>query len=138
MLKADLDAELEIINAEVDVVLAKRKAWMDAHMGDYAKYQIGDVIYDLKTGEKLGCITRHYRYQASHAPFFDTTMSIEYEFETPLGCLDNTSRHHGWIMFGNIGQLLEYQKSELAFTQLKVKASAEYDGDIYAALLNAG
>lgn len=115
--KAQLDAELAEHNKAVAIVLGSRKAWMDAHMADYARFQIGDEIYDLTTGSKLGTVTEHYRYWASD-PRFDDNMSIYYRYKTyqPFGgyeLIDNTSRQTG-VMFGTKADVERYLGSRLA------------------------
>ncbi len=98
-----LNAELRILNAEVKSALAKRRKWMDEHMADFARFQIGETIYDSRTERKLGVISKLYRYHGeidNHD--FDTDMHIEYEFKTSDddisirgGIYDNTSRYAG-------------------------------------------
>lgn len=97
--RIELDIQLDRLNQEVTEVLAKRKAWMDAHMADYAKYPIGAVLRNGRTKERLGVVTEHYRYWADRDPRYDHQMAIEYEFNTHDNCFDNTSRHAGklWI-----------------------------------------
>jgi hypothetical protein len=90
--------ELKQLNAEVDAVLAKRKAWMDEHMKDFAKVQIGEDIYDLHTKRKLGVVTAHYRYwDHQHNPLYDNGMNVECQFQpNPREkFFDNTSRQPG-------------------------------------------
>jgi hypothetical protein len=107
-----LDEELKALNAKVSEAIAERKAWMDAHMKDYAKWQIGEVLYNMETGQKMGTVSHHYRYSAEHQPFYDTSMSIDYTLETSPGCFDNTSRHAGGIRFENLKQLQRERQSE--------------------------
>ena len=96
--RAVLLQELAYLNAEVDAVLAKRKAWMDEHMKDFAKVQIGEDIYDLRTNRKLGVVTEHYRYwDDHHNPLHDNSMSVEctYQPSPHEKFFDNTSRQPG-------------------------------------------
>lgn len=90
----EMDAELAVLNSAVEEALSARKAWMDAHMTAYAKYQIGDVLYDMETGHELGPVVEHYRYHAGH-PQFDDKMEIYYRYRKPNGVIDNTSRQFG-------------------------------------------
>lgn len=113
------DAELAVLNAEVEAAIAKRKAWMDAHMVDYAKYQIGETLYDLKTGAVLGVISRLYRYWGGRDARYDTHMSVEYEFKTPHIGYDNTSRHAGGLSFGNHEDLIREKESQLRMARLR-------------------
>lgn len=96
----ELDAELEALNANVDRAIAARKAWMDEHMDDYARYHLGEVLVDLDTGQTLGTVTKLYRYFGDRDPRFDTRMEIQYEFTREIGSYgsamsDNTSRQPG-------------------------------------------
>ena len=113
----ELDAELKALNDAVTSAIEKRAAWMDAHMLDYAKYRVGDPIFDLGTGRQLGVVSRLYRYWAHHNELLDTSMSIEYEYEVlgawsgPSRHFDNTSRqialHHGTA--ADLESHLEYE-----------------------------
>jgi hypothetical protein len=95
-----LSAELAALNADVGAALTKRKAWMDAHMADYARYRVGDELFDLDTGVQLGVVSRLYRYWDGGDPFYDTSMSVQYEWLTAGGWYDNSSRQPG-LRFGN-------------------------------------
>lgn len=109
-----LDADLARLNAEVEAVLAKRRHWMDAHMADYARFQVGETLYDMQTGALLGVVSRLYRYWDGRDPRYDTSMSIEYEFETPRkGCFDNTSRYAGLLRVGNAEDRRRHLEVEL-------------------------
>ena len=69
-------------------------------MAEYAKVQIGDDIFDLSTGIKLGTVSRLYRYWTKQNKLLDCTLSIEYEYNTGGNCYDNTSRQTG-LLFGD-------------------------------------
>lgn len=64
-------------------------------MEDYAKYKIGETLYDRKTGQVVGKISAYYRYHAGRDDCYDTSMSVDYRFTTPSGYGDNTSRQGG-------------------------------------------
>lgn len=89
----DLDAELKRLNQAVDDAVAARKAWMDAHMQQYSKHQVGDVLYDLTTGRCVGTVSALYRVHADDQRF-DRSMSVDLQIRLGgLGnCHDNTSR----------------------------------------------
>ena len=91
----ELDRELALLNKKVKDAVKERKAWMDAHMADYAEFQVGDNLYDYQTGEFLGIITEHYRYHGDGDQRFYTSMNIEYRYRNPINIhphIDNTSR----------------------------------------------
>jgi hypothetical protein len=83
---------LDELNASVDGAIQARTDWLDQKMAQYAKVQVGEEIYNIDTGQRLGVVSKHYRYQAGQNKLFDTRLSISYEYETSSGCFDNTSR----------------------------------------------
>ena len=89
-----LRGELAVLNAEFFAAMAKRKTWMDAHMEDFARFKVGDEIFEIHSGKRLGVISKLYRYWGSNHrdPQYDTTMNIAYEYHTGNNCFDNTSR----------------------------------------------
>lgn len=110
----ELQRELDVLNRTVDEAIAKRTAWMDGHMAAFARYAVGEEIFDRATGRRLGVVSRLYRY---HGPArdqaeprdsrFDRSMSVEYEFETAPLCFDNTSRRGGPYSICNRKELTE-------------------------------
>lgn len=95
----EMEAELTALNKEVEEAMAKRTKWLDDHMAMVAKFQIGDEIYDIKTGRLLGVVTEHYRYHRGD-PRFDDSLSINYRYKTEFhGVIDNTFRQMG-VWFG--------------------------------------
>lgn len=114
-----IQARLNELNNEVAVVLAKRRAWMDAHMAEFAKVPIGEDIYDLDTGQRLGKVIKHYRYWADRDPCHDTSMDVHCEYNTHGNCYDNTSRQPGrWL--GSRAHL--ERKTEADLRRLKASA----------------
>ena len=99
-----LDAKLETLNKAVGDAVAARTKWMDEHMADYSKFQIGDEIYS-KNGIKLGIGAELYRYHAGDSRF-DTSMYIHQRYRVDNGgfeYLDNTSRQTGRSFFTKEG-----------------------------------
>ena len=78
-----LDAKLETLNKAVGDAVAARTKWMDEHMADYSKFQIGDEIYS-KNGIKLGIVAELYRYHAGDSRF-DTSMYIHQRYRVDNG-----------------------------------------------------
>ena len=105
-----LREELKVLNEKFFAAMAERKAWMDAHMADFARYQVGDAIFEFSTGKRLGVISKLYRYWGAdnRDPQYDHTMNIEYEYHTGNNCYDNTSRRP--IHIATKQELLDYQK----------------------------
>ena len=102
----EVDAEqLKLLNAAVKDAIAARTAWLDEQMPKYAKYAIGEELFDLDTGRWLGEVSSYYRYWADQNPVHDTHLSIEYKLRTQENVYDNTSRHAGAISFGNRAEL---------------------------------
>jgi hypothetical protein len=69
----ELDAELAALNAAVNDALRKRREWMDKHMTDYAKFQVGDELVDMRTGRVLGTVCELYRYWGGRDDRYDTS-----------------------------------------------------------------
>lgn len=107
---APLNAELAALNAEVDAVIAKRTAWMDAHMKDYATVQIGEVAYD-RDGRCYGVVAEHYRYWRNRDPRYDTSVNVEYVFQS--GTNTSGSNIHAAYLITEP----EYRARELAKAQ---------------------
>ena len=91
-----LEGVLDKLTAKFAAAWAERKSWMDAHMEDFARFKVGDEIFNLETGERLGEISQLYRYWGSdnRDPQYDTTMDIQYQYHTGNNCFDNTSRRY--------------------------------------------
>jgi hypothetical protein len=87
----ELQKDLDALNAEWDAVTAKRKAWMDEHMADFAKYPIGTTLYLRDSGQPFGTVSGYYRFHADRDPQYDRSMSIYYRMSNG----DNTSRLGG-------------------------------------------
>lgn len=109
-----LDAELALHNQAVDAAVANRKAWMDGHMKDYAKFQVGDEIYERESGRKLGVVTELYRYWGTNNALYDTSMSIEYKFSADGRYIDNTSSRGSYTRwkFATREEAAEYQRQQ--------------------------
>lgn len=113
-----LEAERLALDAEYTAVVAKRKAWKDAHMADYARYAIGTEVFWLRgklAGARWGVITNHYRYWGDRDPQYDTSMSIEYEVQERPQCFGNSSGRSamaGWD-FGTKEEYAEVLQREL-------------------------
>jgi hypothetical protein len=61
-------------------------------MEKYSKLHVGDRLFDLRTGEFVGSITRLYRYWEKD-PRYDDQLCVDYEYiRCDTGTSDNTSR----------------------------------------------
>jgi len=112
----DLENHLKCLNNEVKDAVIKRTSWMDANMEKFAKFKVGDNIYDLDRCVKVGVVSELYRYWAGRNPEYDTSMNIEYRFKTGNLIDDNTSRQP-LVRFGNEKQYLD--ELEYKFRQVK-------------------
>ncbi len=100
-LTKDEEAELAVLNAAVTAAIDARRKWLDAKMVECSSLKVGDDIYDLNSGQRLGRISRLYRYwQDCDEGVRDDSPHCHYEFETSRNCFDNTSRHGGTLSFG--------------------------------------
>lgn len=94
------EQQLKLLNEAVEIAIKARTAWLDERMPKYAKFAIGEELYNLETGECLGTVKRYYRYWTDHDVMHDTSMDIDYEIHVG-GCFyDNTSRYAGSILIG--------------------------------------
>lgn len=88
--------ELNILNDAVKATVEKRSQWLDSKMVEIAKLKIGDDIYNLNTGRRLGKVTELYRFWRKQSRWdLDNHIDICYEFEVEPRCFDNTSRQPG-------------------------------------------
>jgi hypothetical protein len=95
-LTEDENRELAALNDAVSAAIAARRTWLDAKMHECSDLQVGDDIYDLGSGSRLGRVSKLYRYWADRDDGIrDTSVSCNYEYETGRGCFDNTSRQSG-------------------------------------------
>jgi len=89
----DEKGELAGLNAAVTAAIEARSAWLDAKMAECSRLQVGDDIYDLRSGVRLGKVSGLYRFWADRDDGIrDTSAHCDYEYETSPRCFDNTSR----------------------------------------------
>lgn len=117
--RAALQKELDALNAAVERAVVERTRWMNAHMTDFAKWQVGDELFHLDTGTRVGVVSRLYRY---HGPQdsgpdayprdarFDTAMNVEYEVNEYANVFGNSSSCHGTLYWGTKAELLARRK----------------------------
>lgn len=91
--KSALLEHLSKLNEAVDNAVTERNRWMDENMVNFAKFKVGDVVYDRVTGAWVGQISKLYRVHQND-PRFDRSMDIDYQFEVSRNCFDNTSRQY--------------------------------------------
>ena len=104
--------ELNRLNISVANAIHKREKWLDEKMVELSPLKVGDPIYDVWGGNKLGVIKELYRYWTDQNKLYDQHLSWEYKYETSPNCLDNTSRQSS-IRFGSREDALKYQKMKL-------------------------
>lgn len=86
--------KLDLLNKKVSEVLKERTEFLDSLMKSTAKFKVGDDIYSLTTGKRVGTVSRVYRYFKERGNLLlDDSLRIDYEFETEPGsmCFSNTS-----------------------------------------------
>jgi len=87
------DEELKKLNKTVERAIKDRKLWLDKKMVKYAKFKIGDEIFNIQTGECVGIVRRLFRFwEDRDEGVRDTSLEIHYEYCTGGMCYDNTSR----------------------------------------------
>ena len=98
-MKPEDEKKLSELNKAVDDALSARTKWLDEKMEEYAGIKVGEDIYDLRTGMRLGTVSKLYRYWAGQNPLFDTALNINYEYRERRFVFGNTSCQPG-LEFG--------------------------------------
>lgn len=120
-----LDAELAALNASFTAALEARRNWMDEHMIDYASYKVGEELFDLKTGQRLGVVSKLYRPTwGVDNPLYQGNMDIGYQYETAPNYFDNTSRQP-YLSYGNRDELVRSNEAKLAYAKVSGMSWAE-------------
>lgn len=88
-------SELNELTAAIESAIAARTRWLDDKMHETSTLQVGDDIYDVDKGYKLGIVTQLYRYTGNDNQLNDRSPWCDYRYETSPGCIDNTSRQLG-------------------------------------------
>ena len=92
---------LASLNQSVDEAIKARKAWLDSKIVEVSKLHVGDDIYNLETGRRLGTVTNLYRFwEDADEGVRDKYLSVDYQYcedlDDPRGkSYDNTSRQTG-------------------------------------------
>ena len=74
--------ELELLNKNIYDAWKKRTEFFKQKMQEKSKFKIEDKIYNRKTGELLGTVTRIYRFRPEDADILeDTEFSVDYEYK---------------------------------------------------------
>jgi hypothetical protein len=111
-------SELANLTAAVSAVIEARRNWLDAKMQECSRLQVGDDIYDLDSGTRLGKVSELYRYWRDRDEGVrDTSAYCDYQYETHPRCFDNTSRQIG-RSFGTREEAIRY--AEMRTSQLRV------------------
>jgi hypothetical protein len=99
MNKDELEKELIKLNNEVKEVVEKRSKFLDDNMKYFAEFQIGDKVFNCKTG-RIGICSKHYRLNEDR-PELDTSLRCDCEIKESR-YYDNTSRFIGfnpWVKY---------------------------------------
>lgn len=92
-LTAEEQHELATLNTAVTRAIEDRREWLDAKMVETSSLQVGDGIYDLRTGSRLGVVTGLYRFWRDRDDGIrDDSHYCDYRYKTSLRGFDNTSR----------------------------------------------
>lgn len=93
-LTEDEKAELADLTAAISAAIEARRVWLDAKMHETSQLQVGDDIYDLNTGSRLGKVSGLYRYWRDRNDLLDKDPYCEYYYSN-LGHRSNTSSQSG-------------------------------------------
>jgi len=116
----DEKSELANLNAAVTSAIAARRQWLDAKMHETSRLKVGNDIYDVDSGRKLGTVSRLYRFWEDRDDGIrDTSIECSYEYETMPRCFDNTSRQTG-VRLGTQEDVLEH--AEFRVSMLRAAA----------------
>ncbi len=93
MTRVEIDSTVKMMTEKIEAAIAERTAFMDAHMSQCSRFQIGDPVYD-EHGSKLGTVMNLYRPWRDRDPLYDTSMdvSVQYKMEGHENFFDNSSR----------------------------------------------
>jgi hypothetical protein len=94
------NTELDALNKAVDDAIAARKKWMDDNMEKFAKFKIGEEIYDISKNPPrfMGIVKEYYRIWGDDRDSrYDRSMNIHYRFTNG----SNTSSQIG-VRFGTM------------------------------------
>lgn len=86
--------ELAVLNTKIAATVLARRNWLDAKMVETSDLQVGDDLYDLESGYKVGVVTAIKRFHRGDFEF-DSSPSCYYEYSTGGMGRDNTSRQIG-------------------------------------------
>lgn len=82
--------ELDALTAAITGAIEARRAWLDAKMQECSRLRVGDDIYDLDSGTKLGTVSELYRYWRDRNDLLDTSHYCDYRYGS-----NNTSSQPG-------------------------------------------
>lgn len=120
-LTEDEKSELADLTAAVSAAIEARRNWLDAKMQECSQLQVGDDIYDLRSGTRVGKIVELYRFWRDRDEGLrDTSAHCNYRYETHPGCFDNTSRQVG-RSFGTREEAIH--RAEMQASRLRRKDS---------------
>ena len=84
--------ELAGLNAAVTEALKRRRLWLDNKMLECSSIKPGDPLYDFKSGQFLGRVTKLYRsWRNLDEGVLDTSHYCHYEYMTGPNSFTNTS-----------------------------------------------
>lgn len=94
-LTEDEKHQLDNLTAAVTAAVEARRTWLDAKMHECSHLQVGDDIYDVNQGRKVGTVSKLYRYWRDRNPLLDDSHYCDYKYQTSANGSDNTSRQVG-------------------------------------------
>jgi hypothetical protein len=108
------EQERAALNEAVTAAIERRREWLDAKMVECSTLQVGDDIYNVETGQKLGVVAELYRYWRDRDDSIrDTSHYCDYQYETSPRCFDNTSRQIG-LRYGTRQDAIDYAERRAA------------------------
>ena len=106
------ELKLKELNDAVTNAIKYRRDWLDSKMEEYAKFKVGDDIYNVQALQKIGVVRRLYRYWSNRNDgVMDTSMDINYEYKIvgTNNSFSNTSSQPN-IHYGAKEDMLDFSK----------------------------
>lgn len=97
---------------DIEQAIKAKTEYLDSLMVKYASLKIGEELFDLTTGEKLGNVKRLYRFNGGLDYRYDYSCECNYEYVTKHGEIKNTSSQPR-LIYGSKKEALEMVKNKL-------------------------
>jgi len=111
-MNAQDELKLKELNYAVTNAIKYRRDCLDAKIEEYAKFKVGDDIYNVKALQRLGVVRKLYSFwRDRNDGVLDISMDINYEYKIvgTNNSFSNTSSHPN-ILYGTKEDMLDFSK----------------------------